>query len=76
MTKLNESKKEKFYRLGSSRMNAALEKIRLLENLSSKNNYEYTENDVKKMISALRQAVDSVEKAFKNKDTSSKPFQF
>ena len=59
----SEYKEERFIRLAKKRTQAAIEKIRLLENLSS-SSYGYTDEQVQKMLGALRQAVEDVERKF------------
>lgn len=63
-----ESKKEKFKRLAELRVNNALKHIALIENLSNKRRYEYSEQEYRKIIKTLRQAVQKVEQAFDEKD--------
>ena len=48
-----ETKKDRFVRIGEARTNRVLEKIRLLGNCSNKNNYEYSEDDIKKIFSVI-----------------------
>ena len=48
-----ESKRERFVRLAEARTNKILDMMKLLGNCSSKSNYEYTEEDVKKIISEI-----------------------
>lgn len=71
-----ETKRDKFIRLASARMNSALKQIRLIGNLSSKNNYEYTKADVKKMVDALKGSVDEMEKRFLNETKKNEDFHF
>lgn len=59
-----ENKKEKFIRLGENRVNDAIKKIRLIGNLSNKNNYEYTEEQVNEIIAALKTEIDDIQKKF------------
>lgn len=66
-----ETKRERFVRLGAARMSAALQKVRLLGNLSSAN-YEYTELDCEKMRSALVDAVTETMKKFQPRDPNAK----
>ena len=47
---MEETKREKFIRLAESRMNNALKQIELLSNLSNTRAYEYTSEDVEKMV--------------------------
>ena len=73
---MTESKRDKFVRLASARMNNALKQIRLVGNLSSKNNYEYTKADVKKMVDALQNAIQDMEKRFLNESKKNEDFHF
>ncbi len=49
----NETRTERFRRLASQRTNSIIDKLRLLGNLSNKSNYEYSEDDVRKILSAI-----------------------
>ena len=60
-----ETKREKFIRLAEKRMQNTLHQIDLLANLSNKQQYSYTEEDVSKMLKALKEAVSNVEHSFK-----------
>lgn len=46
-------KLEKFERLAEKRVSDAIRKLRLIGNLSNKNNYSYTEDHVKQLLDAL-----------------------
>lgn len=61
-----ESKEQKFKRLADKRVNAALEKIRLIGNLAS-SHYEFTPQQVKKISDSLHGAVNEVEKLFQKR---------
>lgn len=63
-----QTKNERFKRIASARTNKILEQIRLLGNCSNKNNYAYTDEDVKKIFSAI----DSELKATKARFAGSK----
>ena len=58
-----ESKEQKFQRLATKRTQAALEKIRLITNLTG-SGYSYTPEQAAKIIGALRAAVGAVEAKF------------
>ena len=58
-----ETKEQKFQRLATKRTQAALQKVRLLSNLTS-SSYAYTPEQAAKIIGALRAAVDAVEAKF------------
>lgn len=66
----NETKLEKFERIAEKRTIEALKRIRLIRNLANKNNYDYTDQHVNKIISELRKEVDMLEKEFKSKSES------
>lgn len=65
-----ETKLEKFERIAEKRTIEALKRIRLIRNLANKNNYDYTDRHVNKIISELRKEVDMLEKEFKSKSES------
>ena len=50
---MTETRKERFKRLAIQRTNAVLEKLRIIGNLSNKANYDYEEEDIKKIFSAI-----------------------
>lgn len=51
-------KRDKFIELAESRVERTLKDIQLIGNLSNKSAYEYSEADVKKIFSALQQAIN------------------
>lgn len=61
---MQEARRERFKRLATSRTNAVLEKLRLIGNLSNKANYNYTEDDVRKMFSAIDKQLRSIKTKF------------
>ena len=58
-----ETKEQRFQRLATKRTQAALQKIRLLGNLTT-SSYAYTPEQAAKIIGALRAAVGTVEAKF------------
>lgn len=74
-TKENETKREKFVRLAESRVDNALRNINLIGNLSNKSNYDYTQEDVDKILKALRSAVSNLEKTFSSSKSSQNKFK-
>ena len=54
----------KFAELASKRVNRATQSIRTIGNLSNRSNYDWTEQDVKKIVRELRKAVKEVEDSF------------
>lgn len=72
------SKKERFRRIGGRRVQQAIDKIELVSNCSNRNNYEYTEEDVKKMFSAINDAVRQAKAKYTEElnKMNKKKFQF
>ena len=68
----NESKADKFRRLMNARMTATLDKIRLLSNLSNRASYEYTPEQVEKIMAALRNEIDWLEREFQPRAAETK----
>lgn len=61
---VNESKSEKFRRLAMTRGNRVLRDIELLGNLSNRNNYEYTPQQVKIIFSAIEEELRNAKQRF------------
>lgn len=65
-TKTTESNRDKFRRLANSRLSKALDAIALLESLANKAAYDYDEDDARKMVKELEDAITLVEQSFEN----------
>lgn len=65
-----ENKREKFIRLAENRVNSTLKEINLIGNLSNKSNYDYSKEDVDKIIKTLKKAVSDLESKFASKNRS------
>ena len=63
-----ETKREKFVRLAESRTTKAVDAIVNISSLSNTRSYEYKEDDVRKILSAIRDASNQVQSAFKIKE--------
>ncbi len=63
-----ETKNEKFKRLATYRTNRVLERLRILGNLSNRSNYDYTQDEVKKIFGAIEEQLGIVKMKFKQKD--------
>lgn len=59
-----QDKRQRFERLATKRTNAVLEKLRLLGNLSFKVNYEYSEEDINKIFSAIESRLRIIKTKF------------
>lgn len=68
-----ESPEERFRRLASLRTQNALKRIKLVGNLSG-SGYKYTDEQVAKILSALRSAVDEVEARFRKQEKKEAEF--
>lgn len=63
---LGESKRERFVRLAERRTSKALQSIRLIANLSNRNNYEFYPADAKKILGVLSREIDDLRHRFEN----------
>jgi len=70
------SKEDNFNRLAPSRVNALLNRIRILGNLSNRSSYEYTEEQVDKMFATIRERLKLVENKFLVVVKRKEEFQF
>lgn len=64
---MTENRKEKFKRLATYRTNVVLEKLRILGNLSNRANYEYTEEEINKIFSAIDSQLKTAKALFVKK---------
>ncbi len=64
-----ETKRERFVRLAEARTNKILDMIKLLGNCSSKSNYEYTDEDVRKIFGAIEREMKNARAKFNGTDT-------
>lgn len=54
----------KFVELATARVNRTLKDIRLIGNLSNRSAYEYTDEDVRKIVRALQKEIDGMRGRF------------
>ncbi len=66
-------KREKFVELAEKRVTRAIKDLRLIGNLSNKNNYAYTESDIQKITSSLEQEVKNLKMKFSSDDGKVQP---
>lgn len=62
-----QEKIDRFKKIATNRTNKILKDIQLLGNCSNKSNYEYTDEDVKKIFSAIDEELKAVKVKFKSK---------
>lgn len=53
-------KREKFKQLAESRTSNAIRAIRVIGKLGNKSHYDYTEQDVKKIVTALNREIEAL----------------
>lgn len=58
------TRRQRFENVASRRVQKILEQLDSLANCSNKGNYEYTEDDVRKIYSAIKEKVKSTEIMF------------
>ena len=64
-------KREKFIRLAEQRVNRSLNDIRLIGNLSNRNAYSFTDEDVKKIFKAIQKELDQAKARFSDAENTS-----
>ncbi len=72
---MSESKRERFERIAEARTNKILEMLRLLSNCSNKANYDYDEEDIKQIFSAIEKEVKLTKNAFLGIEAKDEKFQ-
>ena len=60
----HDPKRERFVRIAERRVNAIIESLMKLENCANRNNYRYTEEDVKKMFAEIEKRVKDAKTKF------------
>ena len=65
-----ETKNEKFRRLATARGDRILKEIALLGNMSNERNYEYSQQEVQKLFTALEAELRSCKARFSSKSKS------
>ena len=67
-----QEKIDRFKKIATNRTNKILKDIQLLGNCSNKSNYEYTDEDVKKIFSSIDEELKAVKVKFKSKKRKDK----
>ncbi|OON87437.1 hypothetical protein BXO88_03960 [Oribacterium sp. C9] len=67
-----EEKSERFKRVAENRTNKIIDQLRLLGNCANKSNYEYREEDVKKIFSAIEAELKESKSKFQAKSRNKK----
>ena len=74
MPREDESKRDRFVRLVEARTNKILNMLQLLGNCANTNNYEYTEEDVKKIFAVLEKELKNTKSKFLGIDQKGERF--
>lgn len=69
--KVLESKRERFVRLAENRTNKIIDMVQLLGNCSNTSVYDYTQQDVEKIFTAIETAVRDAKKKFSKSEGKS-----
>ena len=64
------SKAGKFVELANKRVNRAIKDLRLVANLANRRNYEYSDEQAKKIVKALQKEVENVKISFQQSGDS------
>ena len=65
-----ETKRDRFVRLAEARTNKTIDMIRLISNLSNRNNYDYSDSDVQKIFNAIEKELKLAKAKFGDSDTN------
>ena len=65
---IKSEKHDKFIELAEKRVNTIIDKIDTLENLSNKNQYEYTQAEIDKMFKSIEEALANAKESFITKN--------
>ena len=73
---MKENKHERFKSVASNRMQNVLKEMSRLENCSNTNTYDFTTNDVNKMIKTLNEKIQEIRISYKKGLTDNNKFKF
>jgi len=67
------AKRDKFVNLAEARVSRAMQAIRVIGNLSNRSNYEYTEEDIRKIVKAIAAETEAMQARFRSADAKARP---
>lgn len=70
---MSETSRQRFVRLANKRVNRALDTIRLIGNLANTAYYEYTDEDVRRVVKALEEEVRATRQRFDSSPNAKGP---
>lgn len=71
---MEETRRERFKRIAGARTNKILDMVKLLGNCSNTGNYEYSEDDIKKIFSAIESELKNAKAQFSKQNSKNKKF--
>lgn len=75
--KSNSVRRERFINVAAKRVQKVLDSMESLSKCANKNNYEYTEDDVNKLLKAVKDQMKLLEQSFNERSkTKTKTFSF
>lgn len=69
-------RRERFKKVAARRVQRILQDIETLKNCSNKRNYEYSEDDVKRMMKVIKERIKSLESSFTENIKEDDDFSF
>ena len=76
MQKREQTREQRFKRLAEQRVNAVLDKLRLLGQLSNRSNYEYTDAEIEAIFKAIQKDVNATKSKFREGTSGRRRFTF
>jgi len=73
--KTKESKKERFIRIAERRVNNLLNNLDSLGKCANKKNYEYNDEDVRKIFKAIDNKINDIKELYKNTNKKKEKFK-
>lgn len=70
MEKKSESKRDRFVRLAEARTNKIIDMLQLLGNCANTNTYEYTQQDVNQIFSAIETELREAKKKYQKVESN------
>lgn len=77
MKKNNQNlKRERFKNVASKRVQRVLDSVDSLSKCANRNNYEYSEDEISKMMKAIKEKIRLLELSFSKATNKTKTFEF
>ncbi|MBU0471614.1 MAG: hypothetical protein KKF65_03250 [Nanoarchaeota archaeon] len=70
-----ETKEQRFVRIASRRVQEIVKKLQLLQNCANRGNYQYTDDQVRKIFSAIDEELRKVKSEFSRQNSKEKKFR-